>query len=150
MREPIKAVVLILTLMLAVAFTAQAQQDTAWEPTAGEDSSDAAIHCSRAVGIGGRGHGLRARHRLAMEELTRAAKRAGMRSPQFDLGFMYATGFGDFEADRAEALTWYRRAAEQGFAQAQSAWAVRIRAATSWKQDFTQAATWCRAWGRTG
>ena len=79
----------------------------------------------------------------SMEELTRAAERGDAES-QFDLGFMYATGFGDFEADSAEALTWYRRAAEQGLAQAQSALGGTYARGDLLEQDFTQAATWCR------
>ena len=81
----------------------------------------------------------------SMEELTRAAERGNAES-QFDLGFMYATGFGDFEADRAEALTWYRRAAEQGLAQAQSALGGTYARGDILEQDFTQAATWCQLW----
>ena len=84
----------------------------------------------------------------SMEELTRAAERGDAES-QFDLGFMYATGFGDFEADRAEALTWYRRAAEQGLAQAQSALGGAYARGDILEQDFTQAATWCRGTPRT-
>ena len=81
--------------------------------------------------------------RSLLGEDTRAAERGDAES-QFDLGFMYATGFGDFEADRAEALTWYRRAAEQGLAQAQSALGGAYARGDILEQDFTQAATWCR------
>ncbi|MCY4374090.1 MAG: SEL1-like repeat protein [Spirochaetaceae bacterium] len=55
----------------------------------------------------------------SVEELTRAAER-GDAEAQFQLGFMYASGFGDFDEDEAEALRWYRRSAEQGLARAQS------------------------------
>ena len=79
----------------------------------------------------------------SMEELTRAAE-LGDADAQFDLGFVYSAGLGDFEADRAEALTWYRRSAEQGFARAQSALGSAYAYGHSLEQDFTQAATWCR------
>ena len=54
----------------------------------------------------------------SVEELSRAAE-LGDSEAQFDLGYMYTIGIGDFEADSAEALRWYRRSAEQGFARAQ-------------------------------
>ena len=79
----------------------------------------------------------------SMEELTRAAE-LGDADAQFDLGFVYSAGLGDFEADRAEALTWYRRSAEQGFARAQSALGSAYAYGHSLEQDFTQAATWCQ------
>ena len=79
----------------------------------------------------------------SVEELTRTAERGDAES-QFDLGFMYATGFGDFEEDDAEALKWYRLAAEQGLAQAQSTLGTAYAYGHSLEQDFDQAATWCR------
>ena len=79
----------------------------------------------------------------SVEELTRAAERGDAES-QFDLGCMYMASFGDFEADSAEALTWNRRAAEQGLAEAQSALGGAYALDNVLKQDFTQAATWCR------
>ena len=84
-----------------------------------------------------------ARDTDSVEELTRAAER-GDADAQYALGFMYATGFGDFEADSVEAPTWYRRAAEQGFARAQSALGSAYARGHLVEQDFTQAATWCR------
>lgn len=79
----------------------------------------------------------------SVEELTRAAERGDAES-QFDLGFMYSSGFGDFEEDDAEALKWYQRAAEQGLAQAQSRLGTAYAYGHSLEQDFAQAATWCR------
>ena len=84
-----------------------------------------------------------------MEELTRAAE-LGDAEAQFDLGFMYTIGFGDFDADRAEALRWYRRSAEQGFARAQSVLGSAYAHGHSLEQDFTQAATWCRLGAEQG
>ena len=85
----------------------------------------------------------------SMEELTRAAER-GDAEAQFQLGFMYASGFGEFEEDDAEALKWHRRAAEQGLAQAQSTLGTAYAHGHSLGQDFTQAATWCRLGAEQG
>lgn len=85
----------------------------------------------------------------SVEELTRAAERGDAES-QFDLGFMYSSGFGDFKEDDAEALKWYRRAAEQGLAQAQSRLGTAYAYGHSLEQDFDQAATWCRLGAEQG
>ena len=77
------------------------------------------------------------------EELTHAAE-LGNAEAQFQLGFMYASGFGDFEEDDAEALRWYRLSAEQEFARAQSKLGNAYAYGVGLEQDFTQAATWCR------
>lgn len=85
----------------------------------------------------------------SVEELVRIAER-GDAQAQFDLGFMYATGISHFEVDDAEAVTWYRRAAEQGFAPAQSALGRAYAHGPVLEQDFTQAATWCRLGAEQG
>ena len=85
----------------------------------------------------------------SVEELTRTAERGDAES-QFDLGFMYSSGFGDFEEDDAAAIKWYRRAAEQGLAQAQSRLGTACAYGHSLEQDFTQAATWCRLGAQQG
>ncbi|MDD9986571.1 MAG: tetratricopeptide repeat protein [Spirochaetaceae bacterium] len=83
------------------------------------------------------------------EELRDAAGR-GDAEAQFQLGWMYASGFGDFEEDHAEALGWYRRAAEQGLARAQSYLGTWYAHGTALEQDFIQAATWCRRGAEQG
>ena len=83
------------------------------------------------------------------EELMRAAER-GDAAAQFQLGFMYSSGFGDFAEDDAEALKWYRRSAEQGLAQAQSTLGTAYAYGHSLEQDLTQAATWCRLGAEQG
>ena len=85
----------------------------------------------------------------SVEELTRTAERGDAES-QFDLGFMYSSGFDDFEEDDAAALKWYRRAAEQGLAQAQSRLGTAYAYGHSLEQDFDQAATWCRLGAEQG
>lgn len=85
----------------------------------------------------------------SVEELVRIAER-GDAQAQFDLGFMYATGISHFEVDDAEAVSWYRRAAEQGFAPAQSALGRAYAHGPVLEQDFTQAATWCRLGAEQG
>ena len=85
----------------------------------------------------------------SVEELSRAAE-LGDSEAQFDLGYMYTIGIGDFEADSAEALRWYRRSAEQGFARAQSVLGSAYAHGHSLEQDFTQAATWCRLGAEQG
>ena len=83
------------------------------------------------------------------EELTHAAE-LGNAEAQFQLGFMYASGFGDFEEDDAEALRWHRRSAEQEFARAQSKLGNAYAYGVGLEQDFTQAATWCRLGAEQG
>ena len=83
------------------------------------------------------------------EELTHAAE-LGDAVAQFQLGLMYASGFGDFEEDDAEALRWYRRSAEQEFARAQSKLGNAYAYGVGLEQDFTQAATWCRLGAEQG
>ena len=85
----------------------------------------------------------------SVEELSRAAE-LGDSKAQFDLGYMYTIGIGDFEADSAEALRWYRRSAEQGFARAQSVLGSAYAHGHSLEQGFTQAATWCRLGAEQG
>ena len=83
------------------------------------------------------------------EELTHAAE-FGDAVAQFQLGFMYASGFGDFEEDDAEALRWYRRSADQEFARAQSKLGNAYAYGVGLEQDFTQAAIWCRLGAEQG
>ena len=73
-----------------------------------------------------------------------------MRSPSSTWDSCTATGFGDFEEDDAEALKWYRLAAEQGLAQAQSRLGTAYAYGQSLEQDFDQAATWCRLGAEQG
>ena len=56
---------------------------------------------------------------------------------------MYAEGRG-VSQDDAEAVTWYRKAAEQGHAEAQNNLGVMYNRGEGVPQDYTEAVTWYR------
>jgi TPR repeat protein len=56
---------------------------------------------------------------------------------------MYANGFG-VKKDFKQAAEWYRKAAEQGYADAQAALGVLVHDGRGVKQDYTEAAIWIR------
>jgi len=56
---------------------------------------------------------------------------------------MYANGVG-VQQDYAEAAKWYRKAAEQGFAWAQTALGFKYQEGTGVPQDYAEAAKWYR------
>lgn len=71
-------------------------------------------------------------------EIRRLAE-AGDRDAQFRLGLMYDEGF-EVPQDFAEAAGWYRKAAEQGHAQAQCSLGDTYYA----REDYAEATPWYR------
>ena len=70
--------------------------------------------------------------------------RAGKRPPaQFNLGVMYYKGLG-VPQDDAEAMRWFRRAAEQGHADAQYFLGVMYYLGQGVPQDYAEAVRWFR------
>ena len=63
---------------------------------------------------------------------------------QYQLGAVYASGNG-VPLDYAEAVRWYRRAAEQGQAAAQVRLAKMYDEGKGVTQDYAESARWCRA-----
>jgi TPR repeat protein len=61
----------------------------------------------------------------------------------FNLGVMYDGGFGVVE-DEVEAVSWYRKAAEQGHVQAQYELAVKYHSGNGVTEDSVEAASWYR------
>ena len=82
------------------------------------------------------------------EEIDRLVQSAegGDAEAQLHLALMYACGFGGMEQSATEALIWFRRSAEQGFAHAQSALgnAYAVGELAGVEQDHAEAARWCR------
>lgn len=78
---------------------------------------------------------------MTLAELKRAA-REGVREAQYVLGFLLENGLGCV-ADRTEAETWYRKAAEQGLAAAQYELAMTERSCTT-DEQFGAALIWVR------
>ena len=62
---------------------------------------------------------------------------------QFNLGFMYANGQG-VQQDYAEAVKWYRRAADQGDADAQFNLGIVYEKGQGVQQNYAEAAKWYR------
>jgi hypothetical protein len=71
--------------------------------------------------------------------LCRPRAENGDASAQYAIGFMYAQGRG-VPQDNAEAIKWFRMAADQGYAHAQNSLGVRLEEA----QDYVEAAKWYR------
>jgi TPR repeat protein len=67
---------------------------------------------------------------------------AGHAETQYDLGVMYTFGSG-VPKDLAEAVRWYRLAAEQGFAEAQYKLGVMYTFGKGVPKDSAEAARWC-------
>ena len=62
----------------------------------------------------------------------RALAERGATDAQAELGVRYEGGRDGVERNYGEAVTWYRRAAEQGHAAAQASWASCTRTAAAW------------------
>ena len=60
------------------------------------------------------------------------------------LGFVYYLGFGGLSQDPAQAAFWYRKAADQGLANAQYNLGVLYEKGQGMPQDYAQAAAWYR------
>jgi len=73
--------------------------------------------------------------------LWRPLAEQGNAAAQFDVGSLYANGYGVVQ-DYVEAASWYRKAADQGYASAQSSLGFMYYAGRGAPQDFDQAATW--------
>ena len=76
------------------------------------------------------------------EELVERAKE-GDAEAQKDLGFCYATGEG-VRQDYAEAVKWYRKAAEQGYAKSQFNLGLCYVKGEGVRQDYAEAVKWFR------
>jgi TPR repeat protein len=77
----------------------------------------------------------------AFERVTTLARDDG--AAQHALAYLYATGRG-VSKDMDLATQWYRKAAEQGFVQAQRELARRYRTGAGVKKDEAEAANWYR------
>jgi hypothetical protein len=62
---------------------------------------------------------------------------------QISLGYAYADGIG-VPKDRAEAVRWWRKAADQGNAEAQNSLGVAYASGEGVPQDFSEAVLWYR------
>jgi TPR repeat protein len=81
-------------------------------------------------------------YKTAYEELLPLAQ-AGDADAQEMLGFLYRKGLG-VPKDDAEAVKWYRRAAEQGNVHAQLSLGVAYAEGDGLPQDYAEAAKWFR------
>ena len=69
---------------------------------------------------------------------------AGDIKAQFELGFLYENGAGGAERDTAEALKWYRKAADQGDLASRHSLAAMYFEGNGVPKDYTEAASWYR------
>ena len=76
-------------------------------------------------------------------EMERSGPRQGHASAQFNLGLMYANGEGVLKDD-AEAVRWYRLAADQGLAGAQLILGVKYANGAGVLKDDAEAVRWYR------
>ena len=74
-------------------------------------------------------------------ELTKKAE-SGDASAQYQLGLAHATGRGFEYSSFVDAISWYRKAAEQGLADAQSALAVEYTLGRAVPKDNAEAIRW--------
>jgi len=79
-------------------------------------------------------------------ELEQVTVKANYGNPtaQSYLGFLHVSGEEGVEKNPAEAVKWFRRAAEQGLAEAQFNLALILADGDGVPQDAAQAAYWCR------
>jgi len=77
-------------------------------------------------------------------EQLRAAARAGDAWAQLNLGAAYDHGLSGIAADPAEAVAWYRRAAEQGLDKAQFNLAHCLATGHGAPQDYSESRLWMR------
>ena len=68
---------------------------------------------------------------------------------QYNIGVMYANGFG-VTKNEVEAVTWYRKAAEQGDADAQANLGLMYENGRGVKQDYKKAMKWYKKSSRQG
>src|ERR1700745_127727 len=94
-KEAFAGLILILGLMLGLMIASATASEL--------DDAVAAAH--------------RGDYAAALRRLSPLAEKGDARA-QFDIGFMHAYGWG-VQRDPAEAITWYRKAANQGLAIAQ-------------------------------
>ena len=89
------------------------------------------------LSLAGLGPPVQAQDTPSAQELAdlRARAEAGDATAQLDLGLMYGTGRG-VPQDFAEAVGWYRKAAEQGTALAQFASATRTPTAVACQKTW--------------
>ena len=73
----------------------------------------------------------------------------GNAKAQSQLGFMYASGDG-IAQDNAEAVKWFRRAAEQGLPEAQSVLGLMYAGGKGVPQDEVEALVWFNLAARAG
>ncbi|UFZ07651.1 trypsin-like serine protease [Bradyrhizobium ontarionense] len=94
-----------------------------------------AAELDEAVAAAGSGE-----HAAALRRLTPLARKGDARA-QFDLGFMSAFGWGQ-PRNPAEALAWYRKAADQGLAVAQHYLGIAYVNGEGVACDYGEAARW--------
>ena len=73
-----------------------------------------------------------------------AAAEQGNANSQFILGFMYESGHGGVAQDYAAAMSWYRKAAEQGHPGAQYNLCIMYAKGRGVAQYYAAAMSWCR------
>ena len=76
------------------------------------------------------------------EEGVRAEAEKGNAKAQFLLGSNYGSGLSGFKKDEAEAVKWYRKAADQGLADAQAALGVMYSIGRGIPKDEVEAYKW--------
>ena len=69
---------------------------------------------------------------------------------QFDLGVMYASDGQGVKQDNAEAVKWYRKAANQGYAKAQAGLGFMYERGQGVQQDYAEAVKWYRKGAEQG
>ena len=74
-------------------------------------------------------------------KLFRSLAEQGYPDAQFQLGFLYRTGWG-VPKDYSEAFKWFERAADQGHAYAQTNLGFMYRDGEGVQQDYVQAHMW--------
>jgi uncharacterized protein len=77
---------------------------------------------------------------IALRRLTPLAEKGDARA-QFDIGFMHAYGWG-MQRNPAEAITWYRKAADQGLQIAQHFLGLAYENGEGVRPDDAEAARW--------
>ena len=77
----------------------------------------------------------------SLESLRQRAE-GGDAKAQLDLGRVYVDGAKGTQRDKAEAMRWYRKAAEQGNTEAAQTLAYSYMEGLGVQQDFTEAAHW--------
>jgi TPR repeat protein len=68
-------------------------------------------------------------------------------APQTGVGQIYFSGLLGVPQDHAQAVTWYRKAADQGYGLAQQFLGEMYENAWGVPQDYAQAHMWFNLWG---